>query len=278
MESGSRFRIEITVANDYVDREAPGARAEGTMGGDSVRRRPGRLLGSHETHPLGRWFCLVMILLPLCLPSCDSISRVYRLMKGTVGTTYDVTKGVVKGTIAGGKLVYKIGEFSFKVVMAPLSWPLTRREIQTIDGLPPHDAVKQGRVKNTPYVVHGKRYVPMSEEEARKYSEEGVASWYGYETCPRGKEGCMTANGEVFDPDGLNAAHKLLPLPTHVKVTNLENRRSILLRVNDRGPFVSGRIIDLSAGAARRLGFYERGTARVLVEALDVQVQQVAER
>lgn len=242
------------------------------MGGDGVKRGPGQLLGSRETRPLGRWFCVLMLLIPVCLLSCDCISPIYRLVKGTVGTTYGVTKGVIKGTIVGGKLVYKIGEFSFQVVMAPLSWPLTRSGIETIDGLPPHEAVKQGRVKNTPYVVHGKRYVPMSVEEAREYRQEGIASWYGYETCPRGKEGCMTANGEVFDPDGLNAAHKLLPLPTHVKVTNLENRRSIILRVNDRGPFVSGRIIDLSAGAARRLGFYERGTARVLVEALDVQV------
>jgi rare lipoprotein A len=78
----------------------------------------------------------------------------------------------------------------------------------------------------------------------------------------------MTANGEVFDPDGLNAAHKYLPLPIHVRVTNLQNRRSIILRVNDRGPFVDGRIIDLSAGAAKRLGFYEKGTATVLVETI----------
>lgn len=79
----------------------------------------------------------------------------------------------------------------------------------------------------------------------------------------------MTANGEAFNPDGLNAAHKHLPLPTHVRVTNLENGRSILVRVNDRGPFVKGRIIDLSAGAARRLGYYEKGTARVLVETVE---------
>ena len=78
----------------------------------------------------------------------------------------------------------------------------------------------------------------------------------------------MTANGEAFYPNGLSAAHKYLPLPTHVRVTNLENRRSIIVRVNDRGPFVKGRIIDLSAGAARKLGFYGKGTARVLVEAV----------
>lgn len=93
----------------------------------------------------------------------------------------------------------------------------------------------------------------------------------------KGNEGCMTAKGEVLDPDGLNDGHKLPPLPTHVKVTNLENRRSIILRVNERGPFVSGRIIDLSAGAAKRPGFCEKGTVRVLVETLDVPVQQAAE-
>ena len=81
----------------------------------------------------------------------------------------------------------------------------------------------------------------------------------------------MTANGEAFDPDGLSAAHKLLPLPMFVKVTNLENRRSIVVRVNDRGPFVKGRIIDLSAGAARKLGFLDQGTARVLVEVVELE-------
>lgn len=81
----------------------------------------------------------------------------------------------------------------------------------------------------------------------------------------------MTANGEAFHPDGLNAAHKYLPLPTHVRVTNLENQRSIIVRVNDRGPFVKGRIIDLSAGAARKLGFYENGTAKVLVETVPIE-------
>ncbi|MBW1669528.1 MAG: septal ring lytic transglycosylase RlpA family protein, partial [Deltaproteobacteria bacterium] len=93
--------------------------------------------------------------------------------------------------------------------------------------------------------------------------------WYGRETW-RKKGGRMTANGEVFNPDGLNAAHKYLPLPTHVRVTNLDNHRSVIVRVNDRGPFVPGRIIDVSAGAAKKLGFYKKGTARVLVETVKV--------
>ena len=195
----------------------------------------------------------------LSFTSCGTISKAYRYTKTTVRTA-----------IGGGKLVYKVGEFTFSVITAPLDWPLMREEIETIDGLPPKDAIKQGRVKNSPYVVHGRRYVPMSVEEADKYRERGIASWYGYET--RNKPGGhMTANGEAFDPDGLNAAHKYLPLPSHLKVTNLENGHSILLRVNDRGPFVEGRIIDLSAGAAKRLGFYEKGTARVLVETIRVE-------
>ena len=110
----------------------------------------------------------------------------------------------------------------------------------------------------------------MSVKEAKKYRQKGIASWYGYETREK-KGGHMTANGEAFNPDGLNAAHKYLPLPTHVRVTNLENNRSIILRVNDRGPFVPGRIIDLSAGAARKLGYYKKGTARVLVETVELE-------
>jgi rare lipoprotein A len=201
---------------------------------------------------------------------CRIFSTTYKVGKGTVSTTYKITKGAVNATIGAGKIIYEVGEFTFTVVMAPLTWPLTREEIETIDGLPPKEAIKKGRVKKSPYVVNGKRYVPMSVKQAKKYREKGIASWYGYETRKQ-KGGHMTANGEAFNPDGLNAAHKYLPLPTHVKVTNLENNRSIILRVNDRGPFIAGRIIDLSAGAARKLGYYEKGTARVLVETVELE-------
>ena len=199
----------------------------------------------------------------LGLGACSVVKLAYKTTTGTVKVAYKVTK-------ISGKTVYTIGKFTFKVVKAPLSWPLTRGEIDSIDGLPPKQAIRQDRVKRSPYVVRGRRYVPMSVEASRTYKEEGIASWYGNETY-RQKGGQMTANGEVFDPDGLNAAHKLLPLPTFVRVTNLANRRQIILRVNDRGPFVRGRIIDLSAGAARKLGFYENGTARVRVETIDLE-------
>jgi rare lipoprotein A len=208
---------------------------------------------------------IYLLILCLVLLSCQVVRTTYDVTEETVKATYNVTKFTAKSAYSAGKLIYIVGGFTFKVVAAPFSWPLTRQEIETIDGLPPKEAIRQGKVKKSPYVVKGKRYVPMSVEQARNYRETGIASWYGYETY-RQKGGHMTANGEAFDPNGLNAAHKYLPLPTFVKVTNLENRRSIILRVNDRGPFVEGRIIDLSAGAARKLGFYDKGTARVRVE------------
>ena len=217
-----------------------------------------------------RFLAILIACVSMLVSCCGIPSMTYRLTKGTVKTTYAVTKGATKATLGTGKAVYKVGEFTFKVVMAPLTWPLTHEEIESIDGLTPKQAIEQGRVKNSPYVVYGKRYVPMSVKEAGKYREKGTASWYGSETLAK-KGGNMTANGESFDPNGLSAAHKYLPLPTYVRVTNLENGRSIIVRVNDRGPFVKGRIIDLSAGAARKLGFYEKGTVRVNVEAIDVE-------
>jgi len=211
-----------------------------------------------------------LLLLCLVFLSCQAVRTTYDVAEGTVKTTYKLSKFTVKSAYGAGRLIYFIGGFTFEVVAAPLSWPLTRQEIETIDGLPPKEAIRQKKVKKSPYVVNGQRYVPMSVEQARNYQETGTASWYGYETYQQ-EGGHMTANGEAFNPNGLNAAHKYLPLPSFVKVTNLENHRSIILRVNDRGPFVDGRIIDLSAGAARKLGFYEQGTARVRVEALELE-------
>ena len=219
------------------------------------RRKPGT-----STLSLPR---LVLIVACLGLLACSIIETTYDVTVGTLKLGYQVTK-------FAGKTVYYVGKFTFTVVMAPLSWPLTNDDLETIDGLPPKEAIRQGRVKTSPYVVKGKRYVPMSVEEARTYRETGMASWYGYETYHQ-EGGHMTANGEAFDPRGLSAAHKHLPLPTFVRVVNLENHREIIVRVNDRGPFVEGRIIDLSAGAAQKLGFYKKGTARVLVEAVDLE-------
>ncbi|MEI8103174.1 MAG: septal ring lytic transglycosylase RlpA family protein [Chlorobium sp.] len=132
-------------------------------------------------------------------------------------------------------------------------------------GITPEDAYRQGKIKNTPYIIDGKVYIPMSYEEATAYEETGTASWYGQETLDQ-HSGQLTAYGEVFDPTQPSAAHKYLPLPSLVKVTNLDTKSSIVVRVNDRGPFIGDRVIDLSAEAAKRLGFYEKGTATVKIE------------
>jgi rare lipoprotein A len=112
-----------------------------------------------------------------------------------------------------------------------------------------------------PYAINGVWYYPKIDYS---YLETGIASWYG----PR-FHGKPTANGETFDMNGLSAAHRTLPLPSIVRVTNLENGRSMKLRVNDRGPFAHGRIIDISRRGAQLLGFEHRGTARVRVEIVD---------
>ncbi|PAU87689.1 septal ring lytic transglycosylase RlpA family lipoprotein [Pseudomonas sp. WN033] len=119
-----------------------------------------------------------------------------------------------------------------------------------------------GSYKASPYTVLGQSYTPM--QDGRNYREVGLASWYGTKF-----HGQNTANGEVYDLYGMTAAHKTLPLPTYVYVTNQANGRRIIVRVNDRGPFYSDRIIDLSYAAAKKLGFAEQGTARVLVEGID---------
>ncbi|MBC9249261.1 hypothetical protein A9179_03115 [Pseudomonas alcaligenes] len=119
-----------------------------------------------------------------------------------------------------------------------------------------------GAYKANPYTVLGKTYYPLN--DARRYSALGTASWYGTKF-----HGQATANGEAYDLYGMTAAHKTLPLPSYVRVTNLENGKSVIVRVNDRGPFYSDRIIDLSFAAAKKLGYAEVGTARVKVEGID---------
>jgi rare lipoprotein A len=135
-------------------------------------------------------------------------------------------------------------------------------------GISPEEAYRLGKLKNNPYIINGRVYVPMSYEEAIAYEEVGTASWYGQETLDQ-HNGQPTAYGEKFDPSRPSAAHKYLPLPARVRVTNLETHASIVVRVNDRGPFVDDRVIDLSAEAAKRLGFYERGTAKVKIEVIN---------
>jgi rare lipoprotein A len=114
---------------------------------------------------------------------------------------------------------------------------------------------------NEPYTVYGREYVPY--RATIEYRRQGTISWYG-----RKFHGQRTWSGDVYDMYGMTGAHPTLPIPSYVRVTNLENRRTVVVRVNDRGPFLSGRVMDVSYAAAYRLGFHQSGTATVEVEAL----------
>ena len=117
------------------------------------------------------------------------------------------------------------------------------------------------RFANRPYKVFGTEYVPLA--EVQSFRQRGVASWYG-----RRFHGQKTASGEPYDMYAMTAAHPTLPIPSYVRVTHLGNGRSVVVRVNDRGPFHSSRIIDLSYAAAFKLGYIQAGSAEVEVEAV----------
>ena len=121
------------------------------------------------------------------------------------------------------------------------------------------------------YVVFGKRYYVM--DSAKGYLEEGIASWYGTKF-----HGRPTSSQEPYDMYAMTAAHKSLPLPTYARVTNKQNGRSVIVRINDRGPFHDNRIIDLSYAAATKLGIVEKGTGLVEVRAIDPRTMTLANR
>jgi len=118
-----------------------------------------------------------------------------------------------------------------------------------------------GRATARPYVVMGRSYTPMT--SLAPYTARGIATWYG-----RRYHGKQTSSGEVYDMYGMSAAHTTLPIPSYARVTNLKNGKSVVVRVNDRGPFVEGRIIDLSYTAAHRIGVLAGGAAMVEVESI----------
>lgn len=135
----------------------------------------------------------------------------------------------------------------------------------------PSDTPKtQGTFKvGTPYKIMGKYYYP---KETYSFEETGIASWYGPNF-----HGKQTANGEIFDQNELTAAHKTLQMPSLVRVTNLENGRSMVLRVNDRGPYSRGRILDVSKRSAELLGFKNKGTAKIKLQVLGPESRQIAQ-
>jgi len=117
----------------------------------------------------------------------------------------------------------------------------------------------------SPYTVFGKTYWVLPSSNG--YKETGIASWYGTKF-----HGRLTSNGEVYNMYGMTAAHKTLPIPSYARVTNVENGSSVVVRINDRGPFHGARLIDLSYVAAMKLGYADKGTANVLIEVIDTEV------
>jgi rare lipoprotein A len=131
------------------------------------------------------------------------------------------------------------------------------------DAVPEHEP--RSRYGNPPfYEVFGKRYFVMKDKDAKGFKQRGIASWYGTKF-----HGARTSSGERYDMYAMTAAHKELPLPTWVRVTNLENKRSVVVKVNDRGPFHDNRIIDLSYSAAQKLDILGKGTGLVEIRVLE---------
>lgn len=195
-------------------------------------------------------FCLAALLLVSCTSQEVTDYRI-RPMKTTVHTEDLDTP-----------------RFQFKVYAGPIytdqqyakMTPRQRRQAGLLS--PVYEA--PSRKGNDGYVLDGK-YYPIW-RDIQEYTDVGYASWYG-----PGFHGRLTANGEVYDQYAISAAHKSLPLPCFIHVTNLENGRTLVVRVNDRGPFVDGRILDLSYGAAARLGIVENGVVKVKIDLISPQ-------
>lgn len=146
------------------------------------------------------------------------------------------------------------GRYQQKNDSTPTRLPTTA---ELKDAVPRAEPYSRGGNKN--YTVRGKHYQVL--KTANDFSETGIASWYGKKF-----HGHLTSNGEIYNMYGMSAAHKNLPLPTYVKVTNQANNKSVIVRVNDRGPFHQSRVIDLSYSAAYKLDMLKTGTAKVHIE------------
>lgn len=163
-----------------------------------------------------------------------------------------------KSKSTGGD-AYQATRYSQSQDAAPLQH-LSADQVQ--DAVPRPDPILAAGNKS-PYSVNGVSYHILSDYQG--YRARGTASWYGSKF-----HGHETSNGEIFDLYAASAAHKTLPIPCYARVTNLDNGRSVVVRVNDRGPFHSDRLIDLSYAAAVKLGYMERGTAEVEVEVINI--------
>lgn len=180
----------------------------------------------------------VLILLLALLNACSSTGK----KKGDSGDS-------AASSSSGGRYKGKDKDWGpdQEIDMSKVPDAVPRYENRTIAG------------NKNPYTVLGKTYYLMDDERA--YKERGTASWYGYKF-----NGERTSNGELYDMFSMTGAHKTLPIPSYVRVTNIDNGKSVVVRINDRGPFHEGRIIDLSYAAAQRLGITRMGTGNVEVE------------
>ncbi len=158
-------------------------------------------------------------------------------------------------------LLFSCGRLD-KVLTPGDSAPKSKIDVTTIPNAVPKSESKSRYGNPSSYVVFGKRYYVM--DSSKGYAEKGIASWYGTKF-----HGRRTSSGETYDMYAMTAAHKTLPLPTYVRVTNLNNKKFVILKVNDRGPFHENRIIDLSYTAAIKLDIIKNGTGLVEVRAIE---------
>lgn len=209
---------------------------------------------------------LAAFLLPLLLLTACSVGK-----GGGVYGGYNKGGGQVAGYTLQDKITSSgKGRYSQRTDSLPANPPDVSR---IADAVPKPEPLSRGGNASS-YVVFGQTYRVL--KSSRGFTQTGTASWYGNKF-----HGHKTSNGEVYDMYTMSAAHTRLPLPTYVKVTNLGNNRQVIVRVNDRGPFVGNRVIDLSYAAAHRLDMIKTGTARVRVEAIDPaqwQAQQAKQR
>lgn len=197
---------------------------------------------------------IYLILLSLALGGCGTTGGIFGNKPPAQKTPEAQTTKQPAGTAAGGQ---KRGGYYLDDGPGDNPPP-------DIDAIP--DAVPRAEPilarANRPYVALGENYTPMTSYQP--YKAQGVASWYG-----RRYHGQKTSSGEIYDMYGMSAAHPILPIPSYVRVTNPENGRSVVVRVNDRGPFKKDRLIDLSYAAAHKLRIAGKGSGQVVVETID---------
>ncbi|SUO95452.1 septal ring lytic transglycosylase RlpA family protein [Suttonella ornithocola] len=220
---------------------------------------------------------IALFALILCLPAHSETLAKTAVSNNISGTEKDITKTSEQFTLAlksssevlsensqkPASNIVKHIDFTKQDPLAAVDYGDASPNLNTLLASEQPSAVSSNRaiVRATKYTVRGKTYRTLASAEG--FEQEGKASWYG-----PGFHGRRTASGEVYDMNQLTAAHKRLPLGSQVKVTNLSNGKSVIVRINDRGPFHGDRVIDLSKAAAKELGVLQKGTADVSITTL----------